>query len=165
MLRILTASSILALAAVPAVAQQAGTGTTQPATETTAEPATEAPTTSDVMAPDASTDSATRASPAAPATADTPATPATPSTNSRAAQVAQLVDAEFPAYDANKNGDLDEPEFSKWLLALHAAGGDVKAKAMDEATKMKWAKDGFAAADADKDMKISKAEMNKFLAG
>jgi hypothetical protein len=75
------------------------------------------------------------------------------------------VDAEFPAYDANKNGDLDEPEFSKWLLALHAAGGDAKAKAMDETTKMKWAKDGFAAADADKDMKVSKTEMNKFLAG
>ena len=105
------------------------------------------------MTPDAETAPATQAA------------AATPTGSDRTAQVAQLVDAEFPAYDANKNGALDEPEFSKWLLALHAAGGDAKAKAMDEPSKMKWAKDGFVAADADKNQKISKAEMSKFLAG
>lgn len=141
MLRILTASSILALAAVPAIAQQAD--------PMGAPAAPEAPATTEV-APEP-----TPAAEAAPA----------PATESRATTVAKLVDAEFPAYDANKNGELDEPEFSKWLLALHAAGGDASAKPMDDATKAKWAKDGFAAADADKSKKISKAEMNKFLAG
>jgi hypothetical protein len=136
MLRILTASSILALAAVPAIAQQA---------DPMATPAT----------PEASADAV------APAPAADPA----PATESRAATVAKLVDAEFPAYDANQNGELDEPEFSKWLLALHAAGGDASSKAMDDAAKAKWAKDGFAAADTDKSQKVSKAEMNKFLAG
>ncbi|MBL0923755.1 MAG: EF-hand domain-containing protein [Sphingomonadaceae bacterium] len=144
MLRILTASSILALAAVPAIAQQA---------DPMAAP----------EAPETSTDAVTPAPAAEPAPAADPA-PA-PAAESRAATVAKLVDAEFPAYDANKNGELDEPEFSKWLLALHAAGGDATAKAMDDTTKAKWAKDGFAAADTDKSQKVSKAEMNKFLAG
>jgi hypothetical protein len=144
MLRILTASSILALTAVPAIAQQAGPMAT---------PAT----------PEASTDAVAPAPAAEPAPVTEPA-PA-PAAESRAATVTKLVDAEFPAYDANQNGELDEPEFSKWLLALHAAGGDASSKAMDDAAKAKWAKDGFAAADTDKNQKVSKAEMNKFLAG
>jgi hypothetical protein len=51
------------------------------------------------------------------------------------------------------------------MLALHALSGDAKAKSMDDAAKAKWAKDAFAAADADKSKKVSKAEMNKFLLG
>jgi hypothetical protein len=137
MLRILTASSILALVTVPAMAQQA-----DPMAAPGAEPMTETTT--------------------QPAPSAQPA-PAAPAAEPREVTVAKLVDAEFPTYDADKSGELEEPEFSKWLLALHAAGGT--AKAMDEATKAKWAKDGFAAADTDKSQKISKAEMNKFLAG
>lgn len=135
MLRILTASSILALASVPAMAHQA-----DPMAAPGTEPMTEA-----------TTQTAPSAQPA-------------PAAEPREVTVAKLVDAEFPTYDADKSGELEEAEFSKWLLALHAAGGDP-AKAKDEAAKMKWAKDGFAAADADKSKKISKAEMNKFLAG
>jgi hypothetical protein len=141
MLRILTASSLIALAAIPAIAQQV-----------------------DPMAPPAPMDApeTVEAQPMAePAPAPAPA--AAP--QSRAQQVTQLVEAEFPAYDADKSGDLEEPEFTKWLLALHAAGGDAKSAAMDQNTKLKWAKDGFAAADADKSKKISKAEMSKFLLG
>lgn len=143
MLRILTASSLIALAAIPAIAQQ-----------------------SDPMAPPSPADATgtVEAQPVAePAPEPAPAPAATPQT--REQQVAQLVDAEFPAYDADKSGDLEEPEFTKWLLALHAAGGDAKSKAMDQTAKLKWAKDGFAAADTDKSKKISKAEMSKFLLG
>ncbi|MCC5611645.1 hypothetical protein LC612_34160 [Nostoc sp. CHAB 5834] len=134
MLRILTASSILALATVPAMAQQA-------------DPAAPA-------GPEMTTETTTETA---------PTTAAAPAAEPREVTVAKLVDAEFPVYDADKSGELEEPEFSKWLLALHAAGGD--AKAMDDAAKAKWAKDGFSAADADKSQKISQAEMNKFLAG
>ncbi len=142
MLRILTASSLLALAATPALAQQADPMAPQPAPEAAPAPVAEpAPMTE-----------------AAPA-----AEPATPAAEPKEVTVAKLVDAEFPAYDANKNGDLDQPEFAKWILALHEAGGT--AKQADAATKDKWAKDAFAAADADKSKKISKAEMNKFLLG
>ena len=145
MLRILTASSLIALAAIPAIAQQA-----------------------DPMAPPTPMDApeTVEAQPMAeptPATAPAPAPAAAP--QSREQQVTQLVEAEFPAYDADKSGDLEEPEFTKWLLALHAAGGDAKSAAMDQNAKLKWAKDGFAAADADKSKKISKAEMSKFLLG
>lgn len=139
MLRILTASSILALSAVPALAQQA-----DPMAAPGAEQVTEAPT--DTVEP-------------------TDAPMASPATEPREVTVAKLVDAEFPTYDADQSGELEETEFSKWVLALHAAGGAPAAKATDAAAKMKWAKDGFAAADTDKSKKISKAEMNKFLAG
>lgn len=142
MLRILTASSLLALAATPALAQQADPMAPQPAPEA-------------APAPVAEPLPMTEAAPAAE--------PATPAAEPKEVTVAKLVDAEFPAYDANKNGDLDQLEFAKWILALHEAGGT--AKQADAATKEKWAKDAFAAADADKSKKISKAEMNKFLLG
>lgn len=138
MLRILTASSILALAAVPAIAQQADSLAAPAAAEAAA-------ATEQALAP---------LEPAAPAVSEP-----------RDVAVAKIVDAEFPAYDANKNGDLDQPEFTKWILALHNASADASAKAMDEAAKVKWAKGAFAAADTDKSKKISKAEMNKFLLG
>jgi hypothetical protein len=139
MLRILTASSILALAAVPAIAQQA-----EPLV---APPPAEAPIATE-EAP----------APVEPATAAAPAEP-------RTTTVAKIIDTEFPAYDTNKNGDLEQPEFTKWVLALHGASNDANAKAMDEAAKLKWADGAFASADADKSKKISKAEMNKFLLG
>jgi Ca2+-binding EF-hand superfamily protein len=144
MLRILTASSILALAAVPALAQ--------PADPMAAPPAPDAP-------------AATEQAPATTQPAPAEPSAAAPAAEPREAQVAKLVDTEFPTYDANKNGDLDQPEFTKWVLALRDAAPDASAKAMDEAAKAKWAKDAFAAADADKSKKVSKAEMNKFLLG
>jgi hypothetical protein len=155
MLRILTASSMLALAAMPAIAQQADPMATPPAAEAPAAP--EAATTPAPVAP--------AAEPAAPATAE--ATQAAPTDEAaREATVAKLVETEFPSYDTDKNGDLSQAEFGTWVLALHAkaeeAGGTAK---KDEAAKAKWAKDAFATADADKNKKISKAEVSKFLLG
>ena len=144
MLRILTASSILALAAVPAIAQQADPMATPPATET----------------PDAP-DATMTPAPATPAPEAAPAPEAV-----REATVAKLVETEFPSYDADKNGELTPPEFTNWVLALQSkaeqAGGAAK---KDGAAKLKWAKDAFFTADADKSKKISKAEMGKFLLG
>jgi hypothetical protein len=148
MLRILTASSLIALAANSAMAQQADPATPTAGTEsitTTQSPAD--PATSTPTDPSAQT------------------TTAAPAAESRAVTVEKLVDAEFPTYDANSNGDLDQAEFSKWVLALQGASGDPKAAAMDETAKNNWAQAAFASADADKSKKVSKEEMNKFLAG
>jgi hypothetical protein len=163
MLRILTASSILALAAIPAIAQDAGTTTPPPATEMpepTEPSSAPGPVAEPAPAPAPADASATPA-PADPSAAPAPAAAA----QDRSARVAKVVEAEFPIYDANKTGDLEQPEFNKWVLALHAASNDPNAKAMDEATKTKWATDAFAAADADKNKKISKIEISKFLMG
>lgn len=167
MLRILTASSILALAAVPAIAQQTDPmAPSTPNSTTTPAPgpapvdtATPAPAPADPAAP-----APAPADPAAPAPA-AEAAPAAPVAETKESTVAKLVDAEFPTYDADSNGDLNQAEFGKWVLALHSASGDPKAAAMDEKAKAKWAKDAFASADADKNKKVSKAEINTFLLG
>lgn len=161
MLRILTTSAILALAAMPAIAQDTGTATTPPVTEVPG-PTEPSAAPGPVAEPAPVTDPAP-----APAPTDTaaPAPAAAPAAQDRSAQVAKVVEAEFPVYDANKTGDLEQPEFNKWVLALHAASNDPTAKAMDEAAKTKWAADAFASADADKNKKISKAEISKFLLG
>jgi outer membrane biosynthesis protein TonB len=153
MLRILTASSLLALAATPALAQQ-----TAPMAQPTPEASVAQPNPEAAPAP---------AEPmtAAPMDPATQAAPTAPAPEPKEVTVQKLVDAEFPTYDANKNGDLDQAEFSKWVLALQGAASDPKAAAMDDAAKAKWAKAAFASADADKSKKVSKDEMNKFLLG
>lgn len=168
MLRILTASSLLALASASAMAQ---TGPTDmpPAPETSnrAEPATPAtpatPNTWERATP------ATPATPAGPSRDDSPTAEPQPTTTAPTAEpkevtVQKLVDAEFPTYDANKNDELEPAEFRKWVLALHDASGDANA-AKDPAAKAKWANAAFTTADTDKSKKVSKAEMNTFLLG
>lgn len=167
MLRILTASSILALSAVPAIAQQADPSASPTAADA-AQPVDQSTTTetaTEPAQPTAPADAAAPADTAAPSDAAATADASAPAADGRAAQVTKVVDAEFPVYDANKTGDLEQPEFNKWVLALHAASTDANAKAMDEAAKTKWASDAFASADTDKNQKISKAEISKFLMG
>lgn len=159
MLRILTASSILALAAVPAIAQQADPMAQPSAPEAPATTTTPSPAPADTATP-----APAPADPAAPAPA-AEAAPVAPAAETKETTVAKLIDAEFPTYDADSNGDLNQAEFSKWVLALHSASGDPKAAAMDAKAKAKWAKDAFASADGDKNKKISKAEVNTFLLG
>ena len=150
MLRILTASSILALAAMPAIAQQADPMASPPASE--------APTT---------TQEAPMTTEEAPVADAAPAQPAaTAADTSREANVTKLVEAEFPTYDTDKNGELSQPEFATWVLALQSAAEDKGGAAKkDQAAKAKWAKDAFASADADKNKKISKTEISTFLLG
>jgi hypothetical protein len=164
MKRLFALSSIVALAtAVPAIAQQVDPVASPPA------PAAPAPTEApaDLDAPEA-----TQAAPvdaAAATTQPTPAAPtaeAAPAADARAASIAKLVEAEFPSYDADKTGDLNQAEFSKWVLALHAKAEEAQAAtAMDEKAKATWAKNAFATADADKSKKISKTELQTFLLG
>ncbi|QGP78153.1 EF-hand domain-containing protein [Sphingobium sp. CAP-1] len=91
---------------------------------------------------------------------DIPATPAAP-----ASGVAAIVDAEFPAYDANKDGQLDQAEFSRWMVALKtqemkATGSQLPA---DQVTT--WANGAFTTADTDKNSTISKPELIHYLSG
>ncbi len=183
MIRIFATASAFALAcAAPAMAQDAApaptpdTATEAPAdlgpdTTTPVDPAPADPVTATTTPAPAAPAPAMQAAPATPAPApeaqpapatQTPATQAPPADYK--AQVAAVVDSEFPAYDGDKDGNLTEPEFGKWLLALREASGQQQ-PALDDAGKAKWVKDAFAQADADKSMKISKAEMNSFLAG
>ena len=168
MLRILTATSLLALASTPALAQidmSANTQPTAPTEQVSAQPATPATPAEPItdMGPMDST-STTPATPAAPAMDSSNSALAAPAAEPRTVTVQKLVDAEFPAYDANKNGNLEQTEFGNWVLALYAASGDAAAP-KDPAAKAKWSKAAFATADTDKNKAVTKAEMNVFLVG
>jgi hypothetical protein len=158
MTRLFTISSALALAvAAPAVAQQADPMMTSSTPE--APMPTEMPAPADPSVQPAPASEPAPAAPAAESAANSPA-------DTRVATVTQLVEAEFPSYDADKNGDLTQPEFTKWVLALHSKAEDAKAATkMDDAAKAKWAKNAFATADVDKSKKVSKAELTTFLLG
>ena len=108
-------------------------------------------------------------SPATPQTAQ-PAAPAqpqsaTPAQPAPAASVASIVDSEFPAYDANSDRQLDQSEFSRWMLALKHQ--EMKATgrplAADQITA--WANGAFKTADTDKNGMISKPELIAYLSG
>jgi hypothetical protein len=177
MLRILTASSLLALTVTSASAQNAGPAaqpsSSQPSSGssgTQSEPGSSTMPQSDSHSTSTEPSSSmsiqpSTSTPADPLSQTAPSASAAPTPEPKEITVKKLVDAEFPAYDANSSGDLEQVEFSKWVLALHGASGDPKAAAMDDAAKAQWAKAAFTSADADKSKKVSKAEMSTFLAG
>lgn len=114
--------------------------------------------------------SATPATPAAPAEpqaatpeAATPATPATPANPTNA--VASIVDTEFPAYDANSDGQLDQSEFSKWMVALKDQEMKATGKSLPAEQVTAWANGAFTTADADKSVSVSKPELVTYLSG
>lgn len=111
--------------------------------------AQEAPPASDPMAAsEPAPDAATQPAPAS-------GTAATPT------QVAQIVDQEFPTYDADSTGDLNEAEFAAWMKKLRAATDPaVDPESADVKT---WIGQAFAAADADKSKSVSKSELTGFL--
>lgn len=80
------------------------------------------------------------------------------------AQVAQVVEADFPAYDKDRNGELSKAEFSEWMLKLRAATPQSGAPTA-EADLEAWAGAAFAQADTDKSQSVSKGELTSFLAG
>lgn len=121
----------------PALAQE------QPATDPASPPPAEQP------APTAPTGDTATAQPAPSGTAATPA------------QIAQIVDQEFPTYDGDANGELDEAEFSAWMKKLRAAT-DPSVDTEAEAVKS-WIAQSFAAADTDKSGGVSKSELTAFL--
>jgi cell wall-associated NlpC family hydrolase len=169
MIRTLAATSLLALVATPSIAQTGTQPTNQPSGPNvhgnahSAMPATPA-IPAEPRSSGETTVPATPATPAQPMPQE--AQPTAPSTTAepREVTVQKLVDAEFPVYDANKNGNLEAAEFSNWVLALYDASGDANAP-KDAAAKAKWTKDAFATADSDKNKIVTKTEMNIFLVG
>ncbi|MEC3911576.1 EF-hand domain-containing protein [Sphingobium sp. CR2-8] len=123
-----------------------------------------APAMAQTMAPDQGTvpaapQSATPAAPTAPQSA-TPATPANPATS-----VATIVDSEFPAYDANSDGQLDQPEFTRWMVALKGQEMKATGSTLPAEQVTAWANGAFATADKDKSTSISKPELVSYLSG
>ena len=105
-----------------------------------------------VSAQTASTDAPGSAQATAPSPAQTPAD-----------TVASIVDSEFPAYDANGDGQLDKAEFSRWMVALkdqEMKSSGAKLAAADVAT---WADGAFKTADTDKSVSVSKPELISYL--
>jgi hypothetical protein len=95
----------------------------------------------------------------APASADAVATPA----SANAEQVAAVVDKDFPTYDADKSGQLDKAEFSKWVLTLKDAELKASGKTMAQTDLAAWASAAFTSADSDKSATVTKTELGKFL--
>ena len=114
----------------------------------------------------------------APQQGTTPAAPqaATPAPPGPAAQpevapsgqantVASIVESEFPAYDTNKDGQLDKAEFSKWMVALKDQEMKATGKTLAPAEVTAWADGAFTTADTDKSASVSKPELVAFLSG
>lgn len=99
------------------------------------------------------------AQPAAPAQPQS-ATPAQPAP---AASVASIVDSEFPAYDANSDGQLDQSEFSRWMVALKSQEMKATGQQLPADQITAWANGAFSTADADKSSMISKPELITYL--
>lgn len=81
------------------------------------------------------------------------------------AQVAAVVETEFPAYDADKSGQLEEAEFSKWILALKEQEMKSSGKAMNKAELTSWASNAFMTADIDRNAAVTKDELTRYLGG
>ena len=99
------------------------------------------------------------AQPAAPAQPQS-AIPAQPAP---AASVASIVDSEFPAYDANSDGQLDQSEFSRWMVALKSQEMKATGQQLPADQVTAWANGAFSTADADKSSMISKPELITYL--
>ncbi|HWW57308.1 MAG TPA: calcium-binding protein, partial [Sphingopyxis sp.] len=76
-------------------------------------------------------------------------------------QIAQIVEQEFPTYDGDKNGDLNEAEFGAWMKKLRAAT-DPSAD-VESADVKTWIGQAFASADGDKSGGVNKTELTGFL--
>ena len=135
--------------------QAAPTQTAPEATPASPDPAATDPAATDVASPNETVAEAAPADPAA-APVQTAAQPVT-----KADQIAQVVSTEFPSYDKDSSGSLNETEFSSWMVALKTAS-DPTTKAESAATKT-WVNQAFATADTDKNKSLSKTEVTGFL--
>ena len=79
--------------------------------------------------------------------------------------VASIVDSEFPAYDANHDGQLDRAEFTRWMVALKDQEMKATGRTLTPAEVTAWADGAFVTADADKSTAISKPELISYLSG
>lgn len=135
--------------AAPPPTEQADPSASQPAPT----PADPAPT--DTAAPAPTEPNTTPGAPAAAQPAPSSSAAATP------AQIAQIVNTEFPTYDSDKNGDLNQGEFAAWMKKLRAA---TEPTIDTESEQVKtWIGQAWTVADADKSGAISKEELTGFL--
>ncbi len=139
-------------------APQAASGQVDPATTSQAAPATtsQAAPAADPQAQPAAPMDSTAAAPVADAAQSAAAEPAV-----GADQVATVVQTEFPAYDANKDGKLEKTEFASWMVKLKQVS-DPKASATSAETKS-WVNAAFAQADKDKNQSLTQPELIGFL--
>lgn len=96
--------------------------------------------------------------PAATAAAE-PAPAQQPATNPT--DIATVVNAEFPKFDADKNGGLDKAEFSTWMTALRKASEPTFQPESAEA--IAWNEKAFSQADVDKSASVNATELTVFL--
>ncbi|HET6525970.1 calcium-binding protein [Sphingopyxis sp.] len=143
-----------AAVSLPALAQ-----TTPPASDPMNPPTTTEP----APMPDTTTPDTTTPAPAPEASTPPAATEPAPSDSAAATptQIAQIVDQEFPTYDGDKNGDLNEAEFGAWMKKLRAATDP--AADVESAEVTSWIGQAFASADGDKSGGVNKAELTGFL--
>ncbi|MBB5687004.1 EF-hand domain-containing protein [Sphingobium boeckii] len=151
MIRTVLLASAFAFAS-PALAQQ---------TEMPAEPMMDAPAeaTTEVVTETPAPDGAM------PDTATTTTTAEATAPANATTQVAQVVEADFPSYDLDKNGELSQAEFAEWMLKLKAASPAQQGATTAEADLKAWTGQAFAQADVDKSQAVSKGELTTFLSG
>lgn len=78
-----------------------------------------------------------------------------------APDIAQIVATDFPTYDADQNGLLDQAEFSRWVGALRTASPG--SPPMSEEDLQAWTTAAFSQADTDQNKSVDQAEMTTFL--
>lgn len=78
-----------------------------------------------------------------------------------AVEVASIVAREFPAYDRDRDGSLNQAEFGDWMLKLKTIA-DPSLRADAPATKT-WLNAAFAQADTDKSRLLTLGELTGFL--
>lgn len=91
------------------------------------------------------------------------AAPSQSSAGTPADTVASIVDSEFPAYDANGDGQLDKAEFSRWMVALKDQEMKSSGEKLAAADITAWTDGAFKTADTDKSISVSKPELITYL--
>lgn len=152
--------------AAPAFAQetapqglpQASPSTT--GTAVTTAPADMAPTATPAPVPQ-DTAAATPPAAAEDAATDTAAAASTGQDGGATTQVAGVVKTEFPTYDKDSSGTLNDAEFADWMGKLRKASEPQLDTASAEVKT--WMKSAFTQADTDKNKAVSETELTGFL--
>ncbi|MCF8706589.1 EF-hand domain-containing protein [Rhizorhapis sp. SPR117] len=101
------------------------------------------------------------------ASGQVPSEPAEPSQAQGAStvDVAAVVDGEFPTYDSDKSGDLDQSEFAQWMTTLKKAEMASTGNVLGDQELTAWVGAAFTMADQDKSKTVSKNELVTYLGG